>query len=52
MKLPDIILLSLAVVFVIIGIDEIMTLGPTQGYWAVMLALIFLFMFYSRKNKS
>ena len=52
MKLLDIILLSLAVVFVIIGVYEIMTLGPTNGYWSVMLALIFLFGYYIRKNKA
>lgn len=52
MKLLDIILLSLAVVFLIIGIYEIMALGPTQGYWAVMLAMVFLFGYYTRKNKS
>ena len=50
MKLLDILLLSLAVVFVIIGIYEIMALGPSQGYWAVMLALLFLFAFYTRKK--
>ena len=52
MKLLDIILISLAVVFVIIGIYEIMTLGPSSGYWAVMLALVFLFAYRIRKNKT
>jgi hypothetical protein len=52
MKLLEIILISLAVVFVIIGMYEIMTLGPSHGYWAVMLAMIFFFAYYLRKNKS
>ena len=50
-KLPEIILISLAVVFVIIGMYEIMTLGPSNGYWAVMLAMVFFFGYYIRKNK-
>jgi uncharacterized membrane protein len=52
MKLLNMILISLAVVFVIIGIYEIMTLGPSNGYWAVMLALVFLFAYQIRKNKG
>ena len=49
-SLPDIILLSLAVVFVIIGMYEIMTLGPSSGYWAVMIAMVCFFWYYIRKN--
>jgi hypothetical protein len=52
MKLVEIILISLAVVFVIIGMYEIMTLGPSNGYWAVMLAMVFFFAYYIRKNKN
>lgn len=51
MKLLEIIYLSLAVVFVIIGMYEIMVFGPASGYWAVMLAIIFLFAYQMRKNK-
>lgn len=51
-KLLDIVLLSLSVVFVIIGMYEIMTLGPTSGYWAVMLAMVCFFWYYIRKNKG
>ena len=51
MKLPDIILLSLAVVFVIIGVYEIMTLGFAKGYWAVMASFAFLFFYNYRKRK-
>jgi hypothetical protein len=51
MKLPDIILLALAVVFLIIGIDQIITLGFGQAYWAIMLALIFFFVYNLRRRK-
>ena len=52
MKLPDIILLSLAVVFLIIGIDQIITLGFGHAYWALMLAMILFFVFTLRKRKK
>jgi uncharacterized membrane protein len=52
MKLADILIISLAVVFVIIGIYEIMVLGPASGYWAVALALVFLFWYQIRKKKE
>ena len=51
MKLPDIILLSLAVVFLVIGIDQIVTLGFGHAYWAIMLALIFFFVYNLRRRK-
>jgi predicted membrane protein len=50
MKLPDSILLSLAVVFVIIGIYEVMAYGAGQAYWAVMLAVLFFFIYVYRKR--
>jgi len=49
-SLLDIILISLAVVFVIIGMYEIMTLGASNGYWAVMVAMACFFGYYLRKN--
>jgi hypothetical protein len=51
MKLPDIILLALAVVFLIIGIDQIITLGFGHGYWAIMIALVFFFVYNLRRRK-
>jgi predicted benzoate:H+ symporter BenE len=51
MKLPDVILLSLAIVFLIIGIDQIITLGLGSGYWAIMLALLFFFLLNLRRRK-
>lgn len=52
MKLVDIILLSLAVVFLIIGIDQTIVLGFSKAYWAIMLALIFFFVYNLRKRKQ
>ncbi len=52
MKLIDTILLSLAVVFLIIGIYEIMTLGIGHAYWSVMLSMILFFYYTMRKKKS
>ena len=47
----DIIVLSLAVGFLIIGIHQIMTLGFGNGYWAVMLSLILYFVYNLRKKR-
>jgi len=51
MKLIDVLLLSLAVAFLIIGIHQVMTLGLGQAYWAIMLSLILYFAFNLRKKK-
>jgi hypothetical protein len=50
-KLTDIVLLSLSVVFIVIGMYEIMANGPSNGYWAVMMAMVCFFGYYIRKNK-
>lgn len=52
MKLPDVIYLSLAVAFIIIGIHQIMTVGFGNGYWAIMIALVFFFLYNLRRRKS
>ncbi|HTJ49508.1 MAG TPA: hypothetical protein VL443_08660 [Cyclobacteriaceae bacterium] len=52
MKLTDVIILSLTVVFVIIGIHQTMTVGFGNAYWAIMLALILLFLYNLRKRKT
>jgi uncharacterized membrane protein len=51
MKLMDVVLLSLAAVFAIIGIYEAMKLGIGQAYWAVMVSFGFLFYYNYRKKK-
>jgi hypothetical protein len=52
MKLSDVILLSLAVAFIIIGIHQVMTVGFGNGYWAIMIALVFFFLYNLRRRKS
>ncbi len=51
MKLFDIILLSLAAFFVIVGIYEIMAVGIGHAYWLVMMALLLFFYYTLRKKK-
>jgi hypothetical protein len=51
LSLLDIVLLSLSIVFLIIGIDQIVTIGFTSGYWSMMLALIFFFVYNLRRRK-
>ena len=52
MKLPDVLLLSLAAAFVIIGVHQVMTVGFGNAYWALMLALVFFFLYNLRRRKS
>ena len=52
MKIVDIIILSLSVVFLIIGIDQIIVLGFSHGYWAIMIALVLFFVYNLRKRKT
>ena len=52
MKLPDVILLSLALAFMIMGIHQLMTAGFGHAYWALMLALVFFFLYNLRRRKS
>ena len=52
MKLPEVLLLSLAVAFLIIGIHQVMTVGFGNAYWALMIALIFFFLYNLRRRKS
>jgi hypothetical protein len=51
MKLVDVLVLSMAVVFSIIGIHQTMVLGIDKAYWALMLALILYFVYNLRKRK-
>ncbi|MFM7429780.1 MAG: hypothetical protein ACKO1F_07760, partial [Flammeovirgaceae bacterium] len=52
MKLIDIVLLSLAAGFAIIGIYEAMKFGFGEAYWAVMLSLGLFFFYNYRKKKK
>jgi hypothetical protein len=51
MKLIDVLVLSVAVVFAIVGIHQTMVLGFEKAYWALMLALILYFVYNLRKKK-
>jgi hypothetical protein len=51
MNLVNSILLSLGAAFVIIGIYEMMAVGVSQGYWAIMLSVACFFMYMYRKKK-
>ena len=51
MNLVDVLLLSLATVFIIIGIHQTMLVGFGNAYWALMLALILFFVYNYRKRK-
>ena len=46
------ILLFLAFALVIIGLFEMVVLGPQSGYWAIMLALTLFFWYIARKKPS
>ncbi len=50
MKLFDIILLSLGVVFIIIGAYEVMTVGLGHAYTSLMMAMLMFFWFTYRKR--
>jgi hypothetical protein len=52
MKLVDILLLGLALVFIIIGIDQSLVYGFQKSYWAFMLSLTLFFAFNLRRNRK
>lgn len=52
MKLPDVVLLSFSVAFLIIAVHQIRTVGFGNAYWALMLALVFFFIYNLRRRKS
>ena len=51
MKLAEVIFLSLAVAFIIIGIHQVMAVGFGNAYWALMLSLLFFFLYNLKKRK-
>ena len=52
MKLFDTVLLSLGVVFIIIGAYEVMASGLGQAYGFLMLAMLMFFWFTFRKKSK
>jgi hypothetical protein len=52
MKLPDIIIFSLAAGFLIIGIHQSMAVGIAESYWLIMLTGVLLLVYYWRKKNA
>jgi len=52
MNRTNTIILFLAFALVIIGLFEMVALGPQSGYWAIMLALALFFWYLARKKPS
>lgn len=52
MRLLDSVLISLSLVFFIIGVHQVMTVGITYAYWLFMLSLICLFWHNMRRRKA
>lgn len=51
MKLIDVLLLSLAVAFLIMGIHQTITVSFGKAYWLIMLSTTLLFAYMYRKRK-
>lgn len=51
MKLIDVILLSLAAAFLIMGIHQTITVSFGKAYWLIMLSTMLLFIYLYRKKK-
>ena len=51
MKLLDIIIFVLAFVALIVGIDQVITVGIAQSYWIFMFSLALLFLYRYRKGQ-
>jgi hypothetical protein len=52
MKLPEVVILSLAIAFLIIGIHQTILYGFGNAYWAVMLALVLFFVFNLKRARK
>jgi hypothetical protein len=52
MNFVDVLLLSLAAVFIIIGVYENRVLGLGQAYWAIMLSVGSFFIYWYRKKRK
>jgi hypothetical protein len=51
MKLPDVMLLSVAVASLIIGTHQVITSGLQDAYWIIMLSSILFLVYTYRKKK-
>lgn len=52
MKLTDVLLIGLSIAFLIIGIDQSISYGFNNSYWAFMLALVPFFVLNYRRNRK
>jgi len=53
MKIVDVVLLSMALVFLVIGVDQSIKYGIQASYWAFMFSAGFLFWYqYRRKARK
>ena len=52
MSLTSIVLLSLSIVFLVIGLYESYTMGIGQAYWSIMLSVVFFFIHAYRKREG
>ena len=52
MKLAEVLSLSLAVAFLIIGIHQTILYGFGDAYWAIMLALVLFFIFNLKRARK
>ena len=52
MNLRDVVLLSLSLAFAIIGVHQVRVVGFGNAYWAIMMALLFFFLFTLKRRKS
>jgi len=52
MKIVGVLLLASSVVFLVVAADQILILGPANGYWALMLSLasFLAFVYYKKKH--
>ena len=51
MKIVGVLLLALSVVFLVVAADQILILGPANGYWALMLSVSSFLAYVYYKNK-
>lgn len=52
MSLSKVLLLSLAAAFMIIAIYEVMAVGFGSAYWALMISVVFFFVYTFQKKKQ
>jgi hypothetical protein len=49
MRLSSVVLISLSIVFLLIGLYESIAIGISQAYWSIMLSVAFFFIHIYRQ---